>query len=100
MGYKVYQRLSVSKVSGSAHRHIKSGLCEWTIQPGLMMLTNMEEANHGIIWLARLPPILGLLNTSICASKGYRPFYLDHGREPRDVASRSMDTSDVPAPAA
>ncbi len=101
LAYKVYQRLGVSNVSGSAHRHNTSGLCDRTIQTMLTMLTcDMVEAQHHIIWLDRLSPILWSLNKSICASTGYSPFYLEHGREPRDVTSRALDTSDVPAPSA
>ncbi len=32
LAHKVYQRLGVTKVSGSAHRHRTSGLCERAIQ--------------------------------------------------------------------
>ncbi len=50
-----------------------------------------------MIWLDRLPPILWSLNTSISATMGFSPFYLEHGREPRDIASRAMDTTEMPA---
>ncbi len=101
LAYQIYQRLVVSKISGSAHRHNTSGLCELTIQTVLTMRTcDMAEAHHHISWFDRVPNILWSLNTSICASTGYSPFYLEHGRDPRDVASRAMDTSDVPAPSA
>ena len=98
LAYKVYQRLGVTKVSGSAHRHRTSGLCERAIQSLLAMLTcDMSGEQHHLNWLDRLPPILWSLNTSVSASTGYSPFYLEHGREPRDIASRAMDTSDIPA---
>ncbi len=37
------------------------------------------------------------MNTSESASTGHSPFFLEHGRQPRDIASRAMDTSEMPA---
>ena len=98
LAYKVYQRLGVTKVSGSSHRHNTSGMCERTIQSVLTMLTcDMAGEQHHVTWHDRVPPILWSLNTSPSAAAGYSPFFLEHGREPRDVTSRAFDTSDVPA---
>ncbi len=44
-----------------------------------------------------MPPVVWSLNTSVSASTGYSPFFLEHGRQPRDLASRAFDTLDVPA---
>ncbi len=30
-------------------------------------------------------------------STGYSPYFLEHGRQPRDIVSRAFDKSDVPA---
>ena len=46
-------------------------------------------------WLQRLPRLTWAMNTSVCAGTGYTPFYLEHGRDPRDVVSRAMDTAGV-----
>ena len=47
LAYKVYQRLWVTKVSGSSHQHNTSGLCEQTIQSRLTMLTcDMAGQQH------------------------------------------------------
>ena len=98
LAHKVYQRLGITKVSGSAHRHRTSGLCERAIQSLLTMLTcNMSGEQHHSGWLERLPPILWAMNTSVSASTGHSPFFLEHGREPRDIASRAMDTAEMPA---
>ena len=98
LAHKVYQRLGVTKGSGSSHRHNTSGMCERTIQSVLTMLTcDMAGEQHHVTWHDRVPPILWSLNTSPSAATGYSPFYLEHGREPRDVTSRAFDTSDVPA---
>ncbi len=98
LAYKVYQRLGVTKVSGSSHRHNTSGMCERTIQSVLTMLTcDMPGEHHHVTWRDRVPPILWSLNTSPSAATGFSPFFLEHGREPRDITSRAFDTSDVPA---
>ncbi len=52
---------------------------------------------HHITWYERLPPILWSFNTSVSASTGFSPFFMEHGRAPRDMASGAFDTSDVPA---
>jgi hypothetical protein len=98
LAYKVYQRLGVTKVSGSSHRHNTSVMCERTIQSVLTILTcDMAGEQHQVTWHDRVPPILWSLNTPVSASTGYSPLFLEHGREPRDVTSRAFDTSDVPA---
>jgi hypothetical protein len=98
LAYKVYQRLGVTKVSGSSHRHNVSGMCERTIQSVLTMLTcDMASEQHHTTWYQRVPPVLWSVNTSISASTGYSPFFLEHGRQPRDLASRAFDMADVPA---
>jgi hypothetical protein len=95
--HKVYQRLGVTKVSGSAHRHRTSGLCERAIQSLLTMLTcDMAGDQHHVNWLERLSPVLWSLTTAVSASTGHSPFYLEHGREPHDISSRAMDTSEMP----
>jgi hypothetical protein len=59
LSHKVYQRLGVTKVSGSAHRHSTSGLCERAIQSLLTLLTcDMAAEQHHAKWLDRLPPLL------------------------------------------
>ena len=98
LAYKVYQRLGVTKVSGSSHRHNVSGMCERTIQSVLTMLTcDMASEQHHTSWYQRVPPTLWSVNTSTSASTGYSPFFLEHGRQPRDLASRAFDMADVPA---
>ncbi len=62
-----------------------------------MLTCDMAGEQHHIRWYQRVPLILWNLNTSVSASTGYSPFFLEHGREPRDLASRAFDTSDVPA---
>ncbi len=37
------------------------------------------------------------MNTSVSASTGHIPFFLEHGRQPRDIASRAMDMAEMPA---
>jgi hypothetical protein len=100
LAYKVYQRLGVTKVSGSSHRHSTSGMCERTIQSVLTVLTcdtAVAGKQHHVTWYERVPRILWCLNTSVSASTGYSPFFREHGREPRDMTSRAFDTSDAPA---
>ncbi len=98
LAHKVSQRLGVIKVSGSAHRHRTSGLCERAIQSLLTMLTcNVSSEQHDSSWLDRLPPIIWAMNTSVSASTGHSPFFLEHGRLPRDIASRAMDMAEMPA---
>ncbi len=65
-----------------------------------MLTCHMVTVQNHMIWLDRRSPILWSLNTSVCASAGKSPFYFEHGHQPRDVASRAMDTTDVPAPSA
>ena len=62
-----------------------------------MLTCDMAGEQHHVTWHDRVPPVLWSLNTSPSAATGYSPFYLEHGREPRDVTSRAFDTSDVPA---
>ncbi len=98
LAYKVYLRLGVTKVSGSSHRDNTSGMCERTIQSVLTVLTcDMAGQHHHITWYQRVPPLLWSVNTSVSASTGYSPFFLEHDREPRDMVSRAFDTSDAPA---
>jgi hypothetical protein len=47
--------------------------------------------------VVRVPPTLWSVNTSTSASTGYSPFFLEHGCQPRDLASRAFDMADVPA---
>jgi hypothetical protein len=93
---KVYQRLGITKVRVAAHRHRTSGLCERAIPSLLTMRTchMSSEQHHSLV---RLPPILWAMNTSVSASTGHSPFFLDHGRQPRDITSRAMDMADMPA---
>ncbi len=92
------QRLGVTTVLGSAYGHWTSGLYERAIRSLLTMLTcDMAGDQHHLNWLERLHPIFWSLNTSISAATGCSPFFLEHGREPREIVSRAMDTSEMPA---
>ena len=47
-------------------------------------------------WPDRLPQILWYMNTLPHSGTGFSPYYLEHGRDPRSVASRALDTAAVP----
>ena len=94
LAHKVYERLGINKATASAYHHNSSGMCERAIQTLLALLScDMSDSSHHSGWLERLPPLIWAMNTAVCAGTGYSPFYLEHGREPRDVPSRAMDTA-------
>ncbi len=98
LAYQVYERLGITKASGSSHRHNTSGMRERTIQSVLTILTcDMAGEQHHVTWYQRVTPILRSLNTSGSASTGYSPFFLEHGREQRDIIGRAFDMASMPA---
>ena len=69
--------------SGAAYQHNLSGLCERAIQTLLSLLScPLAGEEHHSTCHARLPELLWMLNTSVCAGTGFSPFDLEHGREP------------------
>ena len=97
LAHRVYERLGINKASASAYRHNCSGMCERAIQTLRSVLScEMSDSSHHSGWFNRLPPLTWAMNTSVCAGTGYTPFYLEHGREPRDISSRAMDTTGMP----
>jgi hypothetical protein len=92
----VYERLGIKKESAAAYRHNSSGMVERAIQTLLTLLScTLAGELHHSSWLQRLPAILWTMNSSVSAATGYSPYYLEHGREPRSIESRALDTSDL-----
>ena len=96
LAMQVYNRLGIEKVSMAPYLHNASGLVERAIQSLLQFLTcNVAGMEHHALWNARLPWVVWTMNTSVCAGKGYTPFYLEHGRQARTFDDRALDTNGV-----
>ena len=93
----VYDRLGVKQAAGSGYRWNASAMVERGIGSLLTLLRcNLagEKVHSG--WPERLPQVLWYMNTLPNAGTGFSPFYLEHGRDPRSVASRALDTTAAP----
>ena len=95
-GATVYKRLGITKKSAAPHRHNESGMAERIIQSVIKFLTcTLAGKEHHSTWDERLPWIMWTIRTSVNQSTGYTPFYLETGREARQIEDRALDTNGI-----
>ena len=77
----------------SAYHPQANGMVERFNKPICDMLAAFCTGNDGADWHHHLDAVIHSLNTSVCKSTGFTPFFLVHGREARRVIDQRLPST-------